>query len=399
MALLEDLDRVRWHKVSHAYGVATDVPDLLRALVDPDHASKKVRTGAERTNREIRDHVIHTLYGSVFHQGTVWQASPHVVPFLVEILRDGPPDPALRASLLEYLHHLALGYSEDWFPAMIDPAIYFLAADAPPLDPRDRHDPSRMAGYARDCYRTVEAALPTLAPFVHDADRGVAFAAVGLLGSFRAEASITALRDAAARPGTSQAVALVALARLDPAAIPALAAPLLAAGASAGGASSDRFAAVHAAAALRLADPAHADSATIDVLVHPLGELTELKTPLAGSIGTLVARSLERVPPPHRDRAVRALGDILALAARLTNLSTTAALLTLTFGDEPAPPRADTLTPPQRRALELILAHGAFKIGNAAFGNYRELLTERGVPRDAAKLRAWLVGAPERGSD
>lgn len=47
MALLDGLDEVDWGSLHHAYGPATDVPGLLRALVDPASAGLDLRRAAK----------------------------------------------------------------------------------------------------------------------------------------------------------------------------------------------------------------------------------------------------------------------------------------------------------------------------------------------------------------
>ncbi|MDI1462610.1 hypothetical protein QEZ54_16680 [Catellatospora sp. KI3] len=110
---LDGVDTVRWHRLHHAYGAATDVPDQLRALRGPDPD----RRGA----------ALSRLSGSVYHQGTRWQASQAVVPFLVALVDDaGTPD---RAAVLELLRKVAIGdRRDDELP--FDPARAFAAADA-----------------------------------------------------------------------------------------------------------------------------------------------------------------------------------------------------------------------------------------------------------------------------
>jgi hypothetical protein len=216
MALLDSLDAVPWAKLNHAYGPATDVPELLRALVDPASASEVMRQTAKRHKRDVRAHVIWTLWGNVYHQGTRWQVTSHVVPFLLEILVSGPRDPELVEFLLTYLHHIALGYPADMFPELVDPAVEFALADAAVEDAEDEFNDARMVAYARDCYRAVEAALPQIAPFANGSSDAVAASAIAILGSFRTDVARDALRDAVdGTSGVRRAIALVALAQLD----------------------------------------------------------------------------------------------------------------------------------------------------------------------------------------
>jgi HEAT repeat protein len=93
--MLDALDQIEWDQLSHAYGKATDVPDLLRAL-----ASDK---------KEICDDALHQLYSNIWHQGTVYQATAYAVPFLIELL--DAPAVLCRAEILALLQALASGSS------------------------------------------------------------------------------------------------------------------------------------------------------------------------------------------------------------------------------------------------------------------------------------------------
>lgn len=77
--MLDGLDEIDWSSLEHAYGDADDVPGLLRSLISAD--------------KEERDEALNELFGNVWHQGTVYSATPHVVPFLVDMLeKDAAPD-------------------------------------------------------------------------------------------------------------------------------------------------------------------------------------------------------------------------------------------------------------------------------------------------------------------
>lgn len=92
--MLQGLDAIPWPELEHAYGPAEDVPDLLRQLLDPDP--------------KVRDEVLTTLYGNVFHQGTRYQATAYVIPFLIELC--GNPNVPKRGDLLRYWGSLITGY-------------------------------------------------------------------------------------------------------------------------------------------------------------------------------------------------------------------------------------------------------------------------------------------------
>ncbi len=71
-----ELDTVPWHTLTHAYGPAEDVPDLIRSLYQDDES--------------VADEAIYELYGNIHHQGTVYPASAPAVPFLAHAVRHAP---------------------------------------------------------------------------------------------------------------------------------------------------------------------------------------------------------------------------------------------------------------------------------------------------------------------
>jgi len=91
--VLEGLDDVEWFALSHAYGVATDLPDQLRAMAGPDAAE------AAAALRDLRAR----LYGG----GYVHPAAIAAVPFLVEIAAGQEVAREVRAGGLLLLGALA----------------------------------------------------------------------------------------------------------------------------------------------------------------------------------------------------------------------------------------------------------------------------------------------------
>lgn len=63
---MDALDQIRWEKLTHAYGSAADVPDLLRAL----------RTASPELQGECSP--LWQLYRNIWHQGTVYVARGHL---------------------------------------------------------------------------------------------------------------------------------------------------------------------------------------------------------------------------------------------------------------------------------------------------------------------------------
>jgi hypothetical protein len=93
--MLDGLDQVEWGRLQHAFGTAEDVPHLIRALQSPSLDQRQAAFGE--------------LYGNIWHQGTIYEATPYAVPFLIELAAsDQTPD---RFEILSYLGTLADGSS------------------------------------------------------------------------------------------------------------------------------------------------------------------------------------------------------------------------------------------------------------------------------------------------
>ena len=72
------LHHVPWADLSHAYGVATDTPHHLLALLSHD--------------ADTRGQALGELWASICHQGSVYEASCAAVPFLIRLLHEGPSE-------------------------------------------------------------------------------------------------------------------------------------------------------------------------------------------------------------------------------------------------------------------------------------------------------------------
>jgi hypothetical protein len=95
--MFEQLDRIPWDRLHHAYGPATDVPDLLRQL----------RTAPRDLSGEQSP--LWHLFGNIWHQGTVFEATAYAVPFLIELAAGQQvPD---RTGILHLLSAVATGRS------------------------------------------------------------------------------------------------------------------------------------------------------------------------------------------------------------------------------------------------------------------------------------------------
>lgn len=92
---METVDEVDWSQLGHAYGAAEDVPGQLRALASEDE--------------EARKSAIWELFGNIWHQGTVYDATAHAVPFLIELVASDEVQG--RDGILELLRCISAGRS------------------------------------------------------------------------------------------------------------------------------------------------------------------------------------------------------------------------------------------------------------------------------------------------
>ena len=86
---MKELDDIPWAQLTHAYGSAGDVPDLLRSL----------RTASPDLSGD--ESPLWQLFGNIYHQGTVYEATSYAVPFLIEPAAD--PETPDRNGILELL--------------------------------------------------------------------------------------------------------------------------------------------------------------------------------------------------------------------------------------------------------------------------------------------------------
>jgi hypothetical protein len=142
--MFEQLDSIPWVQLSHAYGPATDAPRWIRALASDD--------ADERTEA-----INHFLLSSAFHQYTLYSATPHVIPFVIEALRDptvsGRPegedgDPLMKEGLLCFLRACAeVSRLTDEVGRAIALGREVYAANAHDLSARTREDAEKLLAF------------------------------------------------------------------------------------------------------------------------------------------------------------------------------------------------------------------------------------------------------------
>ncbi|NUS17630.1 MAG: hypothetical protein HOY69_40590, partial [Streptomyces sp.] len=93
----DEVFRVPWHELTHAYGPAQDMPEHIGALYFGDE--------------EAAGEALFELYGSLQNQGEVFDAAPPAVPFLAHAALHAPG--GRRAELLMLLTALADHHPDD----------------------------------------------------------------------------------------------------------------------------------------------------------------------------------------------------------------------------------------------------------------------------------------------
>jgi hypothetical protein len=206
--VLEGLDEVEWARLEHAYGKAEDVPGQIRDLTS--RRAKK------------RERALYELYGNIWHQHTVYEATAHAVPFLVEIVLAESVAHETRTGVLMLLAEIADGesYVDVHGPLFEDMGVDI---DAEP------GQLERELEWVRAAHEAVHEHVPKLGRFLDSPDDDLRITAAYLVAKFPEDADELAPRlrrlyeserDAARRQ--VYALGLVTLRRADDAHVLAL---------------------------------------------------------------------------------------------------------------------------------------------------------------------------------
>lgn len=164
--MLDGLDKVDWDRLHHAYGSAVDVPNQLRTLTS--------------TDTEARAEAWNALYGNLWHQGTVYEATAHAVPFLIE-LACGPDIPD-RHQIVAYIGLIARGSS------FLDAHQNLTHYQAQKTTPAFQEELQRELGWVQDVRQAVRRGASTYAALLDDTQPRVRATAGYLLALLREDA-------------------------------------------------------------------------------------------------------------------------------------------------------------------------------------------------------------------
>lgn len=71
---MSNLEAIDWQSLKTCYGYGAEIPEWLKQLASPESA--------------VRKDAIEKLTTQIYHQGSIYEATPYVVPFLVALLSD-----------------------------------------------------------------------------------------------------------------------------------------------------------------------------------------------------------------------------------------------------------------------------------------------------------------------
>lgn len=169
-----------WSALTHAYGPATDLPDVLRALRSPQEQRRAEAADQFRTR--------------ALHQDSLYPAAVAAVPYLVELLADdGAPDRTLGHELLAaILPEQELDRLSGVRPHRLGPRLHDLAEQRTDGYLARQPEWLRHGGYRRpeidpvhrQAYEAVRAGVPTYLRLLGHADRDARGLSAHLLSFF-----------------------------------------------------------------------------------------------------------------------------------------------------------------------------------------------------------------------
>jgi hypothetical protein len=161
--VLEGLDTIGWECLTHAYGSAADVPELLRDLASDDEDRQYIAAD--------------TFYTNLWHQGAVAETAAYAVPFLVRLIQAPTTRPRIRHMLVDLLALFSVGEANTRAYAQY-------MAEEGRATPEFEEKVDRRLREDRAAHEAVGAEIPFLLKLLHDQDTELAAIAAHALSCF-----------------------------------------------------------------------------------------------------------------------------------------------------------------------------------------------------------------------
>lgn len=383
--MLEGIDSVAWSALKHAYGPAVDVPEQIRALASP--------------NASEREKALWQLYGNIFHQGTRYEATPHAVPFLYELLQE----PAVRDKheIIGLLVSIAIGYDEAYLPDGFDPNEFRLQIEREEIILSDESQPEHndfgvSPAAILDCYETVLSGTDVLIELLESKNTPTRVAAAFALAWFPevSTKSLPRLRELIEQSSdvVEKATAIIACGLISKnmpieAELEFLEDYL----------ADKQSPVVRAAAAMSLArDPLRSDltDTLIEVLQTAPPECRE-ENRLSFNEGKFlgyISLVLAKYGQTQRGRIVQGLSEILKEVNAYESLDVSIAMLNLIADKQGRSLQEvgfENLNDTQRLALNSIADYGGWS-ERGGFANYDLLMSDYGLPTSQSAMYLFL---------
>lgn len=361
--MFEGLDAIDWTHSQTAYGPATDIPHMLRALDAP--------------NADVRAEAFHQAYGNIFHQGTRYPATALALPFVIELAAQ--PTPKDLPELLSLISHLVAGYfGPTHGPRNATGAIW--GAQIQPMT--DYGETGELLAVIE---AAAEPAVPLCAKLIAHPSPEVRQAAARVLAGLRQFADryevVARIEDRFAHDDDASVRAMLAFALTHLTAddrvlkLVADAAPVV------------QVVATMGATRRGIATDAMANALVTwlsdDELAEEYNDLHLHSDGLASDIAAL----LPSLGQPRLAPALPMLFEKLARSRDFGAVALLEAALVGTFGEAPGPDDASKLTPIQRELLISLANNQAFWM----LGNALDVLRDHHLPSERSQM-AELLG-------
>lgn len=176
--MLEHLDEIDWAHIHHSHGTAEKFPEWLRALTRNDDAAWREY---DEDGEEV-DSALNDIREYSNHQGSIYEVTPYVTPFIIELLKGS--DPKRAPTLLFMLGGYAHG--ETVFSAHAVMMRRVFEERGEDYDAKVRASQQ----WVNDTYECLEKNLPLFLPYLESPDAQARMATAALLSSFKDEPTV-----------------------------------------------------------------------------------------------------------------------------------------------------------------------------------------------------------------